>query len=127
MRTLPTIFIPLVACLITACASSEAPVSKTRLWLGANKQTLLDEWGKPTTIKELPDGSAIYQFVRQRARATLSPAPQRGVMIVGSHQAIGFSVAGNTTQQAVSYCYTDFEITPDGKIKSVEQKGEGCI
>lgn len=124
---LTVFFILLAAGLITACAPSNPPaVSKTRLWLGANKQTLLDEWGKPANIKTLPDGSTLYQYTRSKPRAMPYPTPQQGVMVIGHGQTIGYNVPSGSQQPYSAYCYTDFEITPDNKIKSVQQRGEGC-
>jgi len=117
----------LTALVLNACQTASSPGTLTHQWVGQNKETLLNQWGFPNAITTLPDGSTDYEYIRTITRPFPYPATPDGVIVVGQKgTTIGFALPPNNPQKYNVHCFTNFVMTPDNVVKSVQQKGVGC-
>jgi hypothetical protein len=138
--------------LLSACATTAGYEKKVNVWSGQPADQLVKNWGKPDLILILKNDNKEYQYLKDQVvtipqqdpdpfadhLASLNEALSRqNDPLTSKNRYWGndsvspsFSLSPTqhyTTIQKTLYCYTFFEIGPNGRIISVRFNGNHCL
>ncbi|MEZ2414830.1 hypothetical protein ACA086_07680 [Muriicola sp. E247] len=114
MKTLiKTIQILGIGILLSSCVTSKNYANRINTWRGADVNTLINSWGPPSDIYEMPNGSKMYTYLYvNNSLVTTRQNP----------------FADETYQMATqNYCQTSFTANENDVIVSTTFKGTSCI
>lgn len=96
--------------LLAGCASTGRNYDKTlSSWFGHPITDLIASWGAPTSTTTLPDGSNVYEFVRQESSRNITSDGAGGMLLNNALE-----------------CRTTFITDAKGIIQRYVYKGNVC-
>ncbi|MFD1162964.1 MULTISPECIES: hypothetical protein [Hwangdonia] len=114
MKTLiKTIQIIVIGLLVSSCVSSKNYANRINTWRGADVNDLINSWGPPSDIYELPNGSKMYTYLYVN-----------NSLVTTRHSQFADVTYQSTTQ---NYCQTSFTANKNNVIESTTFKGSSCI
>ena len=118
----------LLVVLMLGCATEEKYRAKVASWMNADAVTLLRTWGRPSSHYELPSGNTVvvYSFER-RSEIPLVPLSSTTTTRRSGNSLVSTTTqSGGSTVEVYTFCITEFEITPPGKVVFWRVQGNAC-
>lgn len=121
-----------VVMLLAACGTTKNYSAAVNTWQGAPVSALVRDWGHPTHIQALSDGSRLYVYrVVERQAVHKSFAPPSGFVRLSPQNvntvAMGHPSINMNQHDETFWCETSFEVSKNNVIVDTRFKGNNCV